>query len=174
MERRNSALSDALRAVPEFAVGGRVWVHNTAATIHQGAKTDTDAKVLKTKLSLNWTGPYKVLAVGPCTPADTPDGFPLGDKLLFWIYLPTCPARMLAGAFRYSVASPVPIPTTIATCRSICPRSRRNMCSTIYPRNPPPYHVTQDDVSTPLQRLEVEKITRHQSVRRRGGVIVVM
>ena len=29
----------------------------------------------------------------------------------------------------------------------------------------PPYHVTQDDVSTPLQRLEVEQITGHQSVR---------
>ena len=37
-----------------------------------------------------------------------------------------------------------------------------------------PYHVTQDDVSTPLQRLEVEKITGHQSVRGRGGVIAVM
>ena len=56
MDRRNSALSDALRPVPKFAVGDWVWVYNTAATIRQGAKTDTDAKVLKTKLSLNWTG----------------------------------------------------------------------------------------------------------------------
>ena len=46
-ERRNSALSDALRAVPKFAVGGWVWAYNMAATIRQGAKTDTDAKVLK-------------------------------------------------------------------------------------------------------------------------------
>ena len=38
----------------------------------------------------------------------------------------------------------------------------------------PPYHVTQDDVSTPLQRLEVEQITGDQSVRGRGGVIVVL
>ena len=37
-----------------------------------------------------------------------------------------------------------------------------------------PHRVTQDDVSTPLQRLEVEKITGHQSVRGRGGVIAVM
>ena len=29
----------------------------------------------------------------------------------------------------------------------------------------PPYHVTQGDVSTPLQRLEVEKIDGHQSDR---------
>ena len=82
MERRNSALSDALRPVPKFTVGVWLWVYNTAATIRQGAKTDTDAKILKIELSLNWTGPYKVLAVGPCTPADTPDGSSLGDKLL--------------------------------------------------------------------------------------------
>ena len=36
----------------------------------------------------------------------------------------------------------------------------------------PPYHVTQDDVSAPLQRLEVERIAGHQSVR--GRVIAVM
>ena len=56
VERRNSALSDALRTVPKFAVDGWMWVHNLAATIRQGAKWGTDAKVLKVKLSLNWTG----------------------------------------------------------------------------------------------------------------------
>ena len=29
-------------------------------------------------------------------------------------------------------------------------------------KKPPPYHVTQDDVSTPLQRLEVEQTTDDQ------------
>ena len=38
----------------------------------------------------------------------------------------------------------------------------------------PPYYVTQDDISAPLQRLEVEKITGHQSVRGRGGVIAML
>ena len=41
-------------------------------------------------------------------------------------------------------------------------------------KNSPPYHMTQDDVSAPLQRLEVENITSHQSVRGRGEVIAVM
>ena len=82
VNRRNSALSDALRPVPNFYVGGWAWVYNTAATIRQSAKPDTDAKVLKDKLALNWTGPYKVLAVGPCSSADTPFGSPLGAKLL--------------------------------------------------------------------------------------------
>ena len=69
-----NAASQPCPPVPKFAFGGMVWVYNMAATIRQGAKMDADAKVLKAKLSLNWTGPYKVLAVGPCTPADTPDG----------------------------------------------------------------------------------------------------
>ena len=43
-----------------------------------------------------------------------------------------------------------------------------------FSKKSPPYHVTQYDVSTPLQRLEMEKITGHQSVRGRGGIIAVM
>ena len=38
----------------------------------------------------------------------------------------------------------------------------------------PTYHVAQDDVSTPLQRLEVEQITGHQFIRGRGGVNAVL
>ena len=40
-------------------------------------------KVLKEKLSLYWTGPFKIPAVGPAQAADTPDGRHLGDKLLY-------------------------------------------------------------------------------------------
>ena len=43
-----------------------------------------------------------------------------------------------------------------------------------FSKKSPPYHVTQDDVSAPFQRLEVEKITRQQSVLGRGGVIAVL
>ena len=43
-----------------------------------------------------------------------------------------------------------------------------------FPKKSPPYHVTQDEVSAPLQRLEVEKVTGHQSVLGRGGVIAVL
>ena len=58
-------------------------MYNTAATIRQGPDTDTDAKVLMAKLSLTWMGPDEVLAVGSCSSADTPDGSPLGAKLLY-------------------------------------------------------------------------------------------
>ena len=90
-----------------------------------------------------------------------------------WIYPPTCPARMLAGAFRYNAASPVPTLTTMATCRSVA-SGVDPICADNFSMKSPPYHVTQDDVSTPLRRFEVKKIIRHQSVRGRGGVIAVM
>ena len=44
--------------------------------------------MLKNKFALNWTAPYKILAVGPCPSSDTPDGSPLGDRLLY-LHLPT-------------------------------------------------------------------------------------
>ena len=43
-----------------------------------------------------------------------------------------------------------------------------------FSKKSPRHHVTQDDVSTPLQLLEEGEITGHQSVRGRGRVIVVM
>ena len=70
VELRNSTLSDARKQLPIYTIGGWVWVYNAAATIPQGAKSGTDAKVLKEKLSLNWTGPFKILTVGP-SPSDS-------------------------------------------------------------------------------------------------------
>ena len=64
-------------------MGGWAWVYNSASIIRQGVKANTDAKVLKAKLELDWAGPYNVLAVGPCSSADTPDGSPFGDNLLY-------------------------------------------------------------------------------------------
>ena len=80
---RNSALSDALLCRPTYTAGELVWVYNTAATIRQGLRKGADNKVLKEKFSLNWTGPFKILAVGPSLVVDTPDERPLGDKLLY-------------------------------------------------------------------------------------------
>ena len=83
VNRRNSALADPLRPAPNFSTGGWAWVNICSSTIRQGMKANTDAKVLKAKLALNWAGPYKILAVGPCSDAETPDGSPLGSNLLY-------------------------------------------------------------------------------------------
>ncbi|CAB1116000.1 unnamed protein product [Ectocarpus sp. CCAP 1310/34] len=74
---------DAVHKLPQFTVGGWAWVYNTAATIRQGVQKDMDQMVLKAKFALSWTGPYKVLAVGPASADATPDGRPLARKLLY-------------------------------------------------------------------------------------------
>ena len=61
---------------------------------------DADAKVLKAKLSLNWTGPHEVLAVGP-VPSLTPLTATLSALSPYpCIFPPTYPVRMFAGALR--------------------------------------------------------------------------
>ncbi|MEP6128361.1 MAG: hypothetical protein ABJ244_18955, partial [Marinobacter sp.] len=53
VDHQNSALFDALRRVPKLCVGGWAWVYNTDTAIRHGVRGDTDAKVVKAKLSLN-------------------------------------------------------------------------------------------------------------------------
>ena len=87
INRRNASLSNALYKTPKDKTGGWVWVYNSASTVTQGSKagatasSNADATVLKVKLSLNWTGPSKILEVGPA--ASAPDKRPLADKVLY-------------------------------------------------------------------------------------------
>ena len=106
----NSALPDALRQAPNFVVSNLVWLHNTASTIRQGAKDGTDAKVFKTKIALNWTGPYNILALCPCPFSDTPHGSPLGDKLLYSDLPTDMPSADAHRRDPSSAASPAPTP----------------------------------------------------------------
>ena len=43
-----------------------------------------------------------------------------------------------------------------------------------YTNKSPPFHVFADDVSVPVERLEVDKISSHGSVRGRDGAIAVL
>ena len=164
-------IADALRPAPNFAVGGWAWVYNSASTIRQGVKANTNAKVLKVKLALNWTGPNKVLAVGPCSAAETPDGSPLGSNLLHLNLpsdLPGSDARRLVAIDRCKLCAN---PHDNGDMPKYLPAGLTQYVFNNVSKKSPPYHVTQDDVSTPLQWLEVEQITGHQSVRGRSDVI---
>ena len=149
INRGNSALADALRPSPNVAVGGWAWVHNFASTIHQGVKANTDAKVLKAKLALNWTGPYKVLAVGPCSAAETPDGSPLENNLLCLDLpsdLPGSDARRRVAIER---CKPCANPHDSGDMPQYLPAGLTQYVLNIFSKTSTPYHVTQDDVSTP-------------------------
>ena len=174
MKRRNSAFSGALRPLPKFAVDGWVSVYNTAATIRQDVTPDTDAKVLKAKVSLSRTGPYKALAVGSCFSADTPNGFSLGAKLLYLdlpFDMPGAHARRRVSVQR---CKPCATPHDHGDIPKYLPGVLTQYVPNNFSKEFPPYHAAQDDVSSPIQRLEVENITGHQSVRSQGDVITVM
>ena len=137
-------------------------------------KANTDAKVLKANLALNWTGPYKILAVGPCSAAETSDGSPLGSNLLYLDLpsdLPGSDARLRVTIER---CKPCATPHDSWDMPKYLPAGLTQYVLNNFSKKSPPYHVTRDDVSTPLQRLDVEQITGHQSVRGRGGVIAVL
>ena len=99
-----------------------MWTHNTAATIRQGAKAGTDSKVLKAKLSLNWTAPFKILAIGPSPAETTPDGRPLASKLLYLDFPNDMPGSDPPVECRWFAASLARTPTTAPTSRDFCPR----------------------------------------------------
>ena len=161
VNRRNSALAEALRPTPNFTVGGWAWVQNSASTIRRAVKANTDAKVLKAKLALNWTGPYKVLAVGPCSAAETPDGSPLGSNLVYLdppSDLPGSDARRRVAIERFK---PCANRHDSGDMLKYLPAGLTQYVLNNYSKKSTPYHVTHDDVSAPLQRLEVEQITGH-------------
>ena len=149
-------------------------MYNTAANICQGAKPDTDGKVVKAKLSLNWTCPYNVLAVGPCFAADTPDGSILGAKLLYSDRISDTPGADARRRVLVQRCKPCANPHDRGDMPRYLPAGLTQYLLKHVSKKYPSYRVTQDDVSTSLHSLEVENITGHRSVRGRGGVIAVM
>ena len=148
-----------MRQVANFVVGNWDWLYNTASTNCQGAKAGTDAKLLKTKFALNWTGSYEILAVDPCPSSDTPDRCPRRDKLLYLdlpTYIPGADAHRRVSVGRCK-------PCTNLHDRGDMPKylpvGLTQYVLNIFTKHSPPYHVTQDDALAPLQRLEVERIT---------------
>ena len=134
-------------------------------------KANTDTKVLKAKLALNWTGPYKILAVGPCSAVETPDDSPLGINL-FYLYfrsdLPGSDARRRVAIERCklcanshdSVDMPKYLPVGLTQQYVLNNFSEKS----------PPYHVTQDDVSIGKKRKQQYKIK--EDVRKGNGQMV--
>ena len=119
-------------------------------------------------------GPLQSPRGGPCSSADTPDGSPVGAKLLYLDLpsdMPGADARRRVSVQR---CKPCANPPDRGDMPKYFPVGLTQYMLNNFSKKFPPHHVTQDDVSTTLQRLEEEKITGHQSVRGRGGVTAVM
>ena len=146
---RNSTLSDALLRRPKYTAGGWVWVYNAAATIRQCLRKGADNKVLKEKLSLNWTGPLKIIVVGLSSAADTPDGRPRGDKLLYLDLPSFCFGPAAKPRVTVARCKPCANPYDADDIRRHLPAGLTQYVLHAFTTKSPPYHVTTDDVSTP-------------------------
>ena len=174
VERRNSKFVKALNNLPVFEVGNWAWIYNSAATIRQGAKKNTDDLVLKAKFSLSWTGPFKILAVGPAAASDTPDGRPLARRLLY-LDLPT-DAQGPDSRRRVSIlrCKPCRNPYDTDDIPKCLPADLSTYVLHSFDSKSPPFHVTPEDVSAPAGHCDVDHISGHQLVRGRGGFVAVL
>ena len=170
--RSNTALDDVLHKRPVWRIGDWVWIYNSESTIRQGSSRKTEDKILKAKLSLNWTGPFKILAVGPAKSA--PDGRPVGDKLLYLDLPSDLPGQDAKRRVSVARCKPCFNPHDDSDMPQYLPAGLTQYVLNKHSEKSPPYHVTHDDIAEHFERVEVDKITAHQAVRGRGGKIAVM
>lgn len=100
-------------------------MYNMQSAIRQGARKGTDFVVLKEWLSLNWTSPYNILAVGGPTAAAVT--FRTDDLCMescstldLWTYLRMEPALTRNVASLWCAASLAEAHKTAPICENIC------------------------------------------------------
>ena len=134
-------------------------MYNAATTTHQGVKANTGAKVVKATLALHCTGPYNVLAVDPSSSAEIPDGSPLGANFTYLDLPSDRPGSDVCPHVAIERCKPCANHHDSSDMPTYLPEGLTQSMLDNISKNSLPYHVTQDDISAPLQRLEVEKIS---------------
>ena len=135
-------------------------------TCVQPGRSKEDGVALKSKLSLNWTGPFKALRLGPC--ASAPDGKPVGEKLLYF----DLPAGMRGVKAKSRVSVMRCLNSHDADDRPrYLPAGFTEYVLVNVSEKCPHFHVTDIDVEpfVGVERLEVDSIVAHQFVRGWGG-----
>lgn len=117
LEGRNFALINTVLLLSIFKVGDEVWVYNTAATIRQEARKNTDDMIFKAKVASSWIGPLQVLSVGRTSASASPDERLIRGKLCFVKRDPAFQIPSPSFAYPWPVANPA----SAATPPPICP-----------------------------------------------------
>ena len=105
-------------------------------------KANTNAEVLKAKLALNWTNPYKVLAIDPCSATETPDGSPLGRNLLYLDLPSDLPGSDVRRRVVIERFKPCANPHDSGEMPKYLPTGLTQYVLNRYSKKSPPYHVT--------------------------------
>ena len=169
IQRSNTKLLTILHKLPNFEVGSWVWIYNPQATVGQGVSENNSH--LMTKLSLNWTGPYKILVVGPGL---GPDGQPVADKTLN-LDLPTdMPGKDQKKRVSVDRCKMCHNPSDDSDIPKYLPAGLSKYVLHSFTDKSPPFHPITEDVVKSGIPVDIEKITGHQLVRGRGGKLAVM
>ena len=169
IQRFKTKLLAILHKLPNFEVRNWVWIYNLQATVGQGVSEDNSHLV--TKLSLNWTGPYKILVVGP---GPGPDGRPVADKTLY-LELPTDMTGKDQNKRVYVDRCKVcHNPNDDSDIPKYLPAGLSKYVLHSFTDKAPLFHPTTEDVMKSGIPVDREKITGHQLVQGRGGKLAVM
>ena len=115
-----------------------------------------------------------MLAIGPSPFDSTPDGRPLAAKLLYLDLPNDMPGPDAHCRVSTARCKPCTNPYDTTDLPRYFPAGLTRYVLNNYTNRSPPFHVTADDVSVPVERLEVDKISSHPSLRNRGGAIAVL
>ena len=90
-----------------------------------------------------------MLAVSPCSSAETPDGSPLGDNLLYLDFPSDLPGSNARRRVEIERCKPCANPHDSSDMPKYLPAGLTQYVLNNFSKKSPPYHVTQDDVSAP-------------------------
>ena len=165
----NTKLLTILHKLPNFEIGSWAWIYNPQATVDQGVSEDNSHVV--TKLSLNWTGPYKILVVGPRL---GPYGRPVADKTLK-LDLPTdTPGKDQKKRVSVDRCKMRHNPSDDSEILKYLPAGLSKYVLYSFTDKSPRFHPTTEGVVKSGIPVDIEKITGHQLVRGRGDELAVM
>ena len=179
--QNNEELDDVLHKRPKFEAGDWVFVYDDRSTIAGGGKAVLKAPIdgssrksfaLSAKLATCWTGPYKVLSVGP---KEGPDDKRVGPNLL-----------LLDVRKEDMTSSTISERVSVYRCKKctsphegqegprFLPWGLSNYVLNQYSERSPPFHLTAEDVrGLDTHRLEPLNISMHRLCRGLGGKIAV-
>ena len=178
----NDEIEQVMNNKTRFETGDWVWVYNDHSTITGGEKhvikpaegsSNVKAFALVSKLANCWTGPYKVLLIGP---DKMTDGREVGLKLLLLDIKADEPGHRGINA-RVSVhrCKKCFDPHGEETAPRFLPWAMSNYVLNKYSEISPPFHLTTDDVTAELDPHHVtpRRLSKHRPTRGLGGEIPV-
>ena len=169
IQRFNTKLLAILHKLPNFEVDNWVWIYNPQATVGQGASEDNSHLV--TKLSINWTGSYKILVMGPGL---GPDGRPVADKTLYLDLPADMPGKDKKKRVSVDRCKMCHNPSDDSDIRKYLPAGLSKYVLHSFTDKSPVFHPITEDVVKSGIPVDIGKITGHQLVRGRGGKLAVM